>query len=80
MDVDFGFVSAPRKAVRVGDWRDDQIRMLVHFSDGGAGMRRFDTPIAIGDKILDSGEIYIVVRVESPRSTMAFGHVWAALR
>jgi hypothetical protein len=29
------------------DWRDSQIRYLVHFDDGGSGMRYRDKPLTV---------------------------------
>ena len=37
------------------DWRDSQIRYLVHFDDGGSGMRHRPEPLAAGDKLADGG-------------------------
>ena len=33
----------------MADWRDSQIRYLVHFSDGGSGVRYFDARLVEGD-------------------------------
>ena len=30
------------------DWQAGRVRYLVHFSDGGSGMRHFDEPLASG--------------------------------
>ena len=30
------------------DWRDGQLRYLVHFDDGGSGMRMRDRPLQVG--------------------------------
>jgi hypothetical protein len=48
----------------VANWRGDQHRYLVHFSDGGAGMRYFDTP----PRSSTAASSYLVVRVEQPRA------------
>ena len=59
------------------DWRDSQIRYLIHFSDGGSGMRYRTEPLAIGDELADGGTVYRVERVEPPPNPNAFGHAWA---
>jgi hypothetical protein len=59
---------------------DEQIRYLVHFGDGGAGMRLRDRPLAVGDEINDCGEHYRVTQVEQPPSESGFGHAWVELR
>ena len=46
------------------DWRDSQIRYLVHFDDGGSGMRHRDEPLAVGVELADGGSVYRVERVE----------------
>jgi len=53
------------------------LRYLVHFSDGGSGMRNRDRPLAPGDELLDGGSRYRIVRVEPAPSPSSFGHVWA---
>ena len=40
------------------DWRDSQIRYLVHFDDGGSGMRYRAEPLAIGDELRDGASRY----------------------
>jgi hypothetical protein len=32
------------------DWQDGRIRYLVHFDDGGSGMRLRDEPLAVGGR------------------------------
>jgi hypothetical protein len=59
------------------DWRDGQVRYLVHFSDGGSGMRYLDAPLKPGAELRDGGVGYRVERVEPPPNPSAFGHVWA---
>jgi hypothetical protein len=59
------------------DPRDGQIRYLIHFSDGGSGMRWQDTPLEAGAELRDGGGVYEVERVEPPPNDLAFGHVWA---
>lgn len=48
----------------MGEWRDEQVRYLVRFDDGGAGMRSFAKPIMVGDEIADAGETYVIVSIE----------------
>ncbi len=60
------------------DWRDSQIRYLVHFDDGGSGMRYRAEPLAIGDELRDGASRYRVERVEPPPNPNAFGHAWVA--
>jgi hypothetical protein len=54
-------------------------RYLVHYSDGGSGMRRHNALIEIGDDLLDGGGRYRVVQVEHPANPHSFGHAWAEL-
>jgi hypothetical protein len=37
------------------DWRDSQIRYLVHFLDGGSGMRYRSEPLAVGGERIATG-------------------------
>ena len=37
------------------DWRDSQIRYLVHFSDGGSGMRYGCKRLTVGVELTDDG-------------------------
>ena len=48
------------------DWRDSQIRYLVHFDGGGSGMRHRPEPLAVGDELADGGCRYSLERVEPP--------------
>ena len=57
-----------------------EIRYLVTFSDGGAGMRTRDAPLEAGDELDDCGEGYRIVRVEQPHSATGFGRAWADLK
>lgn len=45
------------------DWRDSQIRYLVHFDDGGSGMRHYAEPLAVDDELADGDRRYQVDRV-----------------
>jgi hypothetical protein len=58
------------------DWRDGQVRYLVHFSDGGSGMRLRDEPLAERDELTDGGTSYRVERVEQPPNPRASGTPW----
>jgi hypothetical protein len=58
------------------DWRDSQIRYLVHFDDGGSGMRYRSEPLPIGNELADGGSRYRVERLEPPPNPNAFGHAW----
>jgi hypothetical protein len=58
------------------DWRDGQLRYLVHFNDGGSGMRYREEPLKVGAELADGGARYRVERVESPPNPNAFGHAW----
>src|SRR5262245_30365260 len=40
------------------DWQETQHRFLVHFADGGSGMRSYDEPLAVGEEISDGGTRY----------------------
>jgi hypothetical protein len=59
------------------DPRDGQIQYLIHFSDGGSGMRWQEQPLEAGAALRDGGSVYAVERVEPPPNPMGFGHVWA---
>jgi hypothetical protein len=56
-----------------------QIRYLVHFDDGGSGMRYHDEPLDVGVELTDGGRRYRVERVEPPPNLNAFGHAWVEL-
>jgi len=58
------------------DWRDSQIRYLVHFDDGGSGMRHRAEPLTVGVELADGGHRYRVEWVEPPPNPNAFGHAW----
>lgn len=61
------------------DPTDDRPRYLVHYSDGGSGMRRFDAPVEIGQELRDGGVRYRVRRIEHPANQHSFGHAWCEL-
>ena len=60
------------------DWQTGRVRYLVHFSDGGSGMRHRDEALEVGDELSERGR-YIVERVEQPPNPDALGHAWAHL-
>jgi hypothetical protein len=59
------------------DPTDERPRYLVHYSDGGSGMRRFETLVEIGQELSDGGARYRVTHVEHPGNRHSFGHAWA---
>jgi hypothetical protein len=61
------------------DPRDRQVRYLIHFSDGGSGMRICDERLVPGAELRDGGARYRLLRVEHPPSPQGFGHAWAEL-
>jgi len=58
------------------DWTAGQHRYLVHFSDGGSGMRLRPEPLVVGATLDDGGCSYRVSRVEHPAHERTFGHAW----
>jgi hypothetical protein len=50
------------------------LRYLVHFDDGGSGIRSRDEPLRPGDALFDSGGDYVVERVEPAPNPMSFAH------
>ena len=52
------------------------MRYLIHYSDGGAGMRHRDEPPWPGDEVTDGGASYKVMRVDQPPNDTGFGHAW----
>ena len=44
------------------DWKIERLRYLVHFGDGGSGMRYFDAPLDVGAELSDGGRRYVVER------------------
>ena len=60
------------------DWRDGHVRYLVHFDDGGSGMRHRAEPLPARRRTArDGGARYRVERVEQPPNPSGFGPVWA---
>jgi len=59
----------------MGDWQSEhEHRFLVHFSDGGAGMREYASPLEVGAEITDGGQRYRVTRVQERETRGGFGH------
>lgn len=59
------------------DWRDGQVRYIVHFDDGGSGMRHREEPLEVGAELRDGPRRYLVERVEQHQT--ALGHAWVTL-
>jgi hypothetical protein len=38
------------------DWQATRLRYLVHLSDGGSGMRRFDSQLDVGAELGDGAQ------------------------
>jgi hypothetical protein len=55
------------------DWTAGQLRYLVHFADGGSGMRLRSQPLTVGATLDDGGASYRVSRVEQPAHERTFG-------
>jgi hypothetical protein len=70
-------VQAPQRRLDGADWRDSQIRYLVHFDDGGSAVRYRSEPLTVGAELTDGGTVSRVERVEPPPNPNAFGHAWA---
>jgi hypothetical protein len=50
----------------VGDWLSEhEHRYLVHYSDGGSGMREYDRLLNVGDELMDGGRCRTVSSVSS---------------
>jgi hypothetical protein len=58
------------------DWRDGQVRYMVHFDDGGSGMRHREEPLEVGAELRDGPRRHLVERVEQPGHERALGHAW----
>jgi hypothetical protein len=52
-------------------------RYLITYDDGGSGMRKRQTPLAVGDTVEDCGSQYVIVNIEPPRTEAGFGRAWA---
>ena len=58
---------------------EGRTRYLVHYSDGGSGMRVHDVALDVGAELVDGGSRYRVVKVVQPPNPSAFGHAWVEL-
>jgi len=61
------------------DWQDGRLRYLMHFSDGGTGVRHRDEPLDGGDELSDGTARYVVERDEQPGHQHALGHACGRL-
>jgi hypothetical protein len=61
------------------DWKVERLRYLVHFADGGSGMRYRDAQLHEGDELNEGTTRYVVERVEQPGHEHALGHAWVRL-
>jgi len=52
---------------------------MVHFDDGGSGMRHREEPLEVGAELSDGPRRYLVERVEQPGHGTALGHAWVTL-
>ena len=59
-------------------WNDSGKRYLVHFADGGAGIRTFDEPPKLDDELVDGGRGYRITQVEHQDGESGFGHAWVS--
>jgi hypothetical protein len=59
------------------DWTAGQLRYLVHFDDGGSGMRLRTKPLDVGCELTEGRDLYRVMRVEHPAHERTLGHAWA---
>lgn len=59
--------------------RDNQVRYLVTFSDGGSGMRWYDDPLAEDTVVNDGPAAYAVAHVEQPKFPGGLGRAWCEL-
>jgi hypothetical protein len=64
---------------RMQDPIEGRLRYLVHYSDGGWGMRAYNAVLDVGAEVMDGGARYRVEPVEPPPNSNAFGHVWVKL-
>ncbi len=69
--VTWGSVSALRDG--------EGVRYVVHFGEGGSGLRWYDEPLQKAGTLAENGVEYIVSRVDPPRSPDSLGYAWAQL-
>jgi hypothetical protein len=60
----------------MADWRDSQIRYLVHFSDGGSGLRYFDARLVERETFSEADSTYRVRRLDHTKSADGLSHAW----
>jgi hypothetical protein len=58
------------------DVPDTQLRYLVHFSDGGSGVRSFAARLTEGETFVEGDTAYIVRRLDHTRSSARLQHAW----
>lgn len=61
------------------DWQAERLRYLIHFSDGGSGMRYREAQLDAGDELREGAQRYVVEQVEQAPNPNALGHAWATL-
>ena len=61
------------------EWRDSEVRYLVHFSDGGSGMRHFDARLVEGETFSEADTTYRVRRLDHTSSLAGLSHAWVEL-
>jgi len=61
------------------DRQGGPVRYLVHYTDGGSGMRFYDAQLAEADELTEGAQRYVVERIEHPVHGQALGHAWARL-
>src|SRR5438552_3521269 len=59
--------------------RDGKVRYIVHFAEGGSGMRWCDKPLEEAGTLTDGGVEYSVTRVDGPQTPGGLGHAWVRL-
>ena len=55
------------------------MRYVVHFAEGGSGMRWYDEPLEEVGLIKEGDAEYVVTRVDQPNASNGLGHAWADL-
>jgi hypothetical protein len=65
--------------MRGRDWQSEQLRYIVHFSDGGAGTRYADARLEVGAEISDNGRRYVLECVKQATTPYVLAHAWVRL-
>jgi len=60
----------------MADWRETQHRYLVHFADGGSGMRYFDARLVEGETFSEGDASYRVRRLDHTKTAAGLSHAW----